>query len=91
MKFQKDKNAFTNAIEELGNPFLEEEPQLVHIVAKQLLGEKASKSIKNAKDIGERQFKAFVEQRLAEGTSSIYLYMTLLKRTTFLYTAKRIV
>ena len=72
VKFQKDKNAFTNAIEDLGNPFLEEEPQLVHIVTKQLLDEKASKSIKNAKDIGEHQFKAFVEQRLTEGTSSIY-------------------
>ena len=46
VKFQKDKNAFANAIEDLGNPFLEEEQQLVHIVTKQLLDEKASKSIK---------------------------------------------
>lgn len=38
-KFIRDKQAFINTFEELGNPFLEEGDQLVHIKVKQLLSE----------------------------------------------------
>ena len=71
-KFVSDKQAFTNALEELGNLFLEGGDQLVHIKTKQLLSEKACKLILDATEIGEKQLKTFVKELLVEGNSSIY-------------------
>ena len=71
-KFISDKEASTNAFEELGNSYLEEGDQLIHIKVKKLLREKACKSILDAKEIGKKQLKIFVKERLIEGNSSIY-------------------
>ena len=71
-KFVSDKQAFTNALEEVGNLFLEEGDQLVHIKTKQLLSEKACKLIVDATEIGEKLLETFVKELLIEGNSSIY-------------------
>ena len=71
-KFVSDKQAFTNALEEVGNLFLEEGDQLVHIKTKQLLSEKACKSILDATEIGEKQLEIFVKEHLIQGSLSIY-------------------
>ena len=71
-KFVSDKQTFTNALEEVGNLFLEEGDQLVHIKTKQLLSEKACKLILDATETGEKQLETFVKERLIEGNSSIY-------------------
>ena len=70
--FQKDKTAFTNAFLEFGNPFLEEEGELVHIISKYILDKKATTSVKCAKEIGQQQYNSFVCERLHEKTSSMY-------------------
>ena len=36
-KFDNDKKVFKETLENLGNPFLEQEPQLVHTILKKLL------------------------------------------------------
>ena len=61
-KFISDKEAFTNAFEELGNPYLEEGDQLIRIKVKQLLCKKACKSILDAKEIGKKQLEIFVKE-----------------------------
>ena len=40
------KKVFKETLENLGNPFLEQEPQLVHILSKKLLDQKAIESVK---------------------------------------------
>ena len=72
----------------MGNPFLEQEPQLVHIIAKKLLDQKAIESVKCAKYIGNHQFKSFFRERLIEGTSSLY---NTIKRTVLHCIVKKIV
>ena len=71
-KFISDKQAFTNVFEELGNPFLEEGDQLDHVKTKQLLSEKASKSILDTIGIGKKQLEIFIKEQLIEGTLSYY-------------------
>ena len=39
-KFLNDKKVFKETLENLGNPFLEQEPQLVHVILKRLLDQK---------------------------------------------------
>ena len=47
-------------LDNLRNPFSEHETQLVHIISKKLLDQKAIKSVKCTKYIGNHQFKLFV-------------------------------
>ena len=55
------------AILEYGNPFEEEEQNLVHITSRLgagVLGDVATKAVKEAKRIGEDQYTAFINERL---------------------------
>ena len=85
-KFHNDKKVFKETLENLGNPFLEQEPQLVHIISKKVLDQKAIESVKCAKYIGIHQFISFVRERFIEGTSSIY--NTIKKYSLALYRQK---
>ena len=71
-KFHNDEKVFKETLENLGNPFLEQEPQLVHIISKKVLDQKAIESVKCAKYIGNHQFKSFARESLIEGTLSLY-------------------
>ena len=55
-KFHNDKKVFKETIENLGNPSLKQAPQLVYIISKKLLDQKAIESIKCAKYIGNHPF-----------------------------------
>ena len=44
-KFHNHKKVFKKTLENLGNPFLKQAPQLVYIISKNLLDQKAIKSI----------------------------------------------
>ena len=48
-KFHNDKKVFKETLENFGNPFLEKEPQLVYIISKKELDQKAIRSVKYAK------------------------------------------
>ena len=70
--FQKDRNAFLTLFTEYGNPFCENEKMLVQIVSKHVLDENATTSVQKAKEIGMNQFDTFVNNRLRNGSASLY-------------------
>ena len=80
---KKVKRYFKETLENLENPFLEQERQLVHIILKKSLDQKAIESVKCAKHIGNHQFKSFFRERLIEETPS--LYNTIKKNSLALY------
>ena len=55
----------------LGNPFLEEDPFLVHIFSKNVLVNASSESFKSAKETGKQQF-LFVTEHLKTSSASLY-------------------
>ena len=78
---------FKETLRNLENPFLEQEPLLVHIISKKVLDQKEIKSVKCAKYIRNHQFKPFVREHLIEETLS--LYDTIKKNSLALYCQKK--
>ena len=70
--FRVDAETLLNAYTECGNPFQEREDGLVHLVSKHVLDEKASRSVKEANEIGQNQYDLFVSERLQKKNASIY-------------------
>ena len=66
----KDRKAFLTSLLFLGNPFLNEDSSLVHIVSKHALSKALSESVKSAKEIGKQQYEAFVTARPKTGSAS---------------------
>ena len=56
-----------------GEPIIcEEEPMSVQIVLKHVLNENATSSVKRARAIGLNRFDSFINDRLWNGTASLY-------------------
>ena len=70
--FRQDIDAFKTSMLQFGNPFEEEEAQLVHISSRHVLDDAASVSVAKAKSVGEAQYAAFVTERLEKGDVSFY-------------------
>ena len=70
--FRKDRDSLIASILEYGNPFKEEEQNLVHITSRHVLDDVATKSVKDVKRIGEDQYTAFVNERLINRRTSLY-------------------
>ena len=68
----KERDSLIASILEYGNPFEEEEQNLVHITSRHVLDDVATKSVKEAKRIGEAQYTAFVNERLINRRTSLY-------------------
>ena len=62
--FAKDVINLVSSIEELGNPFKEDGEDLTVLHTKDVLDEKAVIAVRNAREIGEQQFKSFLKERL---------------------------
>ena len=58
--FRKYRDSLIASILKYGNSFEEEEQNLVHITSRHVLDDIATKSVKEAKRIGEDQYTAFV-------------------------------
>ena len=65
-KFLKDVQNLISAFEESGNPFLDKSNELTALHTKDVMDDAVVKSVKNVKDVGEKQFKSFVNERLVE-------------------------
>ena len=63
-QFRKDVKALCNVFEVHGNPFDDPDDNLVHLISKMIMNEEAVDSVKRVKDLGERQFRQYVEKRL---------------------------
>ena len=70
--FCKDRDSLIASILEYGNPFEEEEQNLVHITSRHVLDDVATKSVKAAKRKREDQYTAFVNERLINRRISLY-------------------
>ena len=70
--FSKDRDSLIASILEYGNPFEEEEQNLVHITSRHVLDDVATKSVKDVNRIGEDQYTAFVNERLINRRTSLY-------------------
>ena len=74
--FRKDQNLFLGALMEYGSegePIIcEEEPMSVQIVLKHVLNENSTSSAKRARAIGLNRFDSFINDRLWNGTASLY-------------------
>ena len=70
--FRKDRDSLIASILEYGNPFKEEEQNLVHITSRHVLDDVATKPVKEAKRIGEDHYTAFVNERLINRRTSFY-------------------
>ena len=71
-KFQHDRDLLVASFQEQGNPFEEEEKNLIHITSRTVLDGNATKSVKEAWKKGNDQYKIFVKERLVKKTSSFY-------------------
>ena len=63
-QLRKDVKALCYVFEVHGNPFDDPDDNLVHLISKMIMNEEAVDSVKRVKDLGERQFRQYVEKRL---------------------------
>ena len=70
--FRKDRDSLIASILEYGNPFEEEEQNLVHIISRHVLDNVATKSVKEAKRMGDDQYTAFINERLINRRIPLY-------------------
>ena len=87
--FHQDRDAFIASMLEYGNPFEEEEKHLVHISSRHVLDDVATRSVREAKFIGEDQYAAFVTDRLKNGDVS--LYETVKRNSLSLFRQKHVI
>ena len=71
---------------EYGKPFCKEQLMLVQMVSKHVLNENATSSAKRAREIGLNQFGSFINDRLWNGTDS--LYYNIMKTNLPLFSSK---
>ena len=70
--FCKDRDSLIASILEYGNPFKEAEQTFVHITSRHVLDDLTTKSVKEAKRIGQDQYIAFINERLINRRTSLY-------------------
>lgn len=69
--FMKDVRSLVKAMEELGNPFEEDGPDLVALHSKEAFGSPAIEAVRKVKETGLNQFQAFTRDCLVERTKPI--------------------
>jgi hypothetical protein len=63
--------AVVAAIEEMGNPFMEETQDLFVLDTKQVMNDDVVQTVKNIKEIGKNKYDTFVQERLVQCTAPI--------------------
>ena len=71
-RFAKDVLNTVKAFNEMGNPFTETSTDLLAMDTKLIMSEDVVQAIKSASEIGEHQYKTFVDERLQKMTKSFY-------------------
>ena len=71
-KFRKDIQSLYDAFNEFGNPFGEEQKQLVQISSRFVLDKSSSDSVFKAKQTAKDQFESLTKERLCGEVSSLY-------------------
>ena len=71
-KFRADVSSVHDAFLEFGNPFCEEEENLIQLSSKIVLEKSQSSTVFQAEQLGKKQFDAFVNERITSDTASLY-------------------
>ena len=66
--FAKDVLSLVSSFEELGNPFKENGEELTALHTKDVMNEEVVHTVRNARQMGEQQCKAFFKERLEDKT-----------------------
>ena len=69
--FLKDIKNTISSIEEFGNPFVDEEENLMAIHTNDTMDEAVIRTVRNARKIGEEQFDTFIKERFIDRSKSI--------------------
>ena len=64
--FSKDVQALISVLEEMVNPFTEDNTELIVLYTKEIMPECAVQAIKTAKQKGQSQHDQFVQERLVK-------------------------
>ena len=70
MTFAKDVKSLVGTFEELENPFLECSKELVVLDTKVVMHDKAVESVMSAKQLGIKQYRAFVDDRIVSNSNA---------------------
>ena len=70
-EFAVHVNSTISCFEEFGNPFCEDSQDLIALDTKRVMEKETVESIRNVKDIGQKQYEKFVEERLEKCTTPI--------------------
>ena len=70
MTFAKDVKSLVGTFEELENPFLECSKELVVLDTKVVMHDKAVESVMLAKQLGIKQYRAFVDDRIVSNSNA---------------------
>ena len=75
--FKEDVEGLITAFEDLGNPFLEDSGDLVSLGSSCIMPKEDVETVKTIKDVGEKQFRSFITDRIetqrVPWTSTIHL------------------
>ncbi|KAG1679198.1 putative RNA polymerase II subunit B1 CTD phosphatase RPAP2 [Nymphon striatum] len=69
--FTIDVRSLVKVMEELGNPFEEDSPDLVTLDTKEIVGSPAMEAVRKVREIGLKQFQAFSRDCLVERTKPV--------------------
>ena len=69
-KFAKDVNALVETFEELGNPFLEDNGDLLTLDTKKIMSKEVIQTVNTIEENGKKQYNKFVSERLTATPNS---------------------
>lgn len=69
--FVKDVRSLIATIEEMGNPFLEETPDLMVLDTRDIMDSSVGETVRKVETVGKEQYTKFVEERLCQSAKPI--------------------
>ena len=84
--FREKRFSLIQNFEKFDNPFTECQPNLINIVSKEAMSEKAATSVRNACSVGKKQCSDFIKKRLCESDDQrMTIYATMKKNRLTLF------
>ena len=69
--FARQVSSRVEVITDMGNPFIEESQELMHLDTRDVMDEEAAKSVRRAEELGVQQYQVFDEERLVNGSKPL--------------------
>ena len=69
--FREKRFSLIKTFKKFDNPFTESQPDLINIVSKEAMPEKAATSVRNAYIVGKKQCSDFIKERLCNSDDQI--------------------